>query len=230
MIKHRTPEWFKARIGKFTASSFSDLMSKPADKTAKISKSAYNCIEKAATQLYFNKYYEKPDSDSTRWGMRYEKKAIESFAERTNLMAEEAGFVLHPNFPDVGATPDAIVKDNLYGSEMIIAQIKCPFNSKIHHDYSVKIHSSASLKKSKSEYYWQMQGEMWVVGAIHSYFISFDPRLISYNNLHIVKIERDDEDILILEKRIIECIDIRNDILEEFRTGKKRPRSLDSFW
>jgi len=56
MIRQRTPEWYSARLGKFTASHFSDLMAKPAANLAPWSKSAINYIQDLALQLYLNKY------------------------------------------------------------------------------------------------------------------------------------------------------------------------------
>lgn len=176
MIKHRSPEWYRARIGKFTASNLSELMAKPADKAALWSKSSLNCIEKAATQLFFNHYYERPDNDATRWGIRNEPKAIESFGRKSKFETSDIGFVLHPEIPEVGATPDAVVFENGEKEYSAIAEIKCPFNSKNHFDYSQRIINDSCLKKIKSAYYWQIQGEIWITDANHGYFVSFDPR------------------------------------------------------
>jgi len=171
MIKHRTKEWYMARIGKFTASNFHSLLARPADKNATISKSALNCIEKAAAQLYFNAYYERPDSDSTCWGLKYENRAIQLFSERIGKEVADIGYIEHPLINSVGATPDARVIDISNPDDLIIAQIKCPYNAQYHKDYLNKILDTQSLKKKKSEYYWQIQGEMWVSGAVHSYFV-----------------------------------------------------------
>ena len=80
MIKQRTKEWYASRIGKFTASGFSNLMAKPRDKSATWSRSALNYIEKAAAQLYYNDYYSRPNNDATRWGMAHEDSAIKEFS------------------------------------------------------------------------------------------------------------------------------------------------------
>jgi hypothetical protein len=231
MIGHRTNEWYRARIGKFTASNFPDLMSKPADKSAKISKSALNCIEKAAAQLFYNEYHERPDSDSTRWGIRYESKAIEIFSERTNFQTRELGFLEHPVIKAVGATPDTQVIDPIYTEKLIIAQIKCPYNSEIHKEYLQKIFDNTSLLKKKSAIFWQIQGEMWVTNAVHSYFVSFDPRLLGCNDcLHYVKIERDDDAINTLENVIKQSIELRDTILHDFNKGVKKPKPLNDYY
>lgn len=224
MIKHRTPEWYQARIGKFTASNFANLMAKPADRVSLWSKSAMNCIENAAIEIFLNKCQDsgRPDSDATSWGMRHEKEAIEAFAQLTGFETRETGFVLHPTLKDVGTTPDAIVIENRHAENLILAQIKCPYNQQYHLDYLQKIKCGASLQKSKSMYYWQMQGEMWVTGAIYSYFVSFDPRIVGNQRLHFAKIEKNNETIENLRTTISKAVILRDEIVEQYQTGKKK--------
>lgn len=231
MIKHRTKEWYMARIGKFTASNFHSLLARPADKNATISKSALNCIEKAAAQLYFNAYYERPDSDSTCWGLKYENRAIQLFSERIGKEVADIGYIEHPLINSVGATPDARVIDISNPDDLIIAQIKCPYNAQYHKDYLNKILDTQSLKKKKSKYYWQIQGEMWVSGAVHSYFVSYDPRLSNLNDcLHFVEIQRDEESILKVEEAVLQAIQLRDSILEDFRSGRRQPKHLYEYY
>ncbi len=230
MIRHKTQEWFNARIGKFTASSFGKLMAKPADKTAIWSKSTLNCVEKAVSQQYYNRYYEIPDNDATRWGLRNEYLAIKEFIKATNFKYKEAGFVLHPTIQDVGATPDVQIIEDETSDDFIIAQIKCPYNSSIHLKYSNKIFDNETLKKSKSEYYWQIQGEIWITSAKHSYFVSFDPRIQGKKRLHYAKIERDENAINLLKKRVLDAIKLKNKFLNEINQGIRYPKSLESLW
>ena len=231
MIEHRTPEWYKIRIGKFTASNFPSLLARPADKNASISKSAINCIEKAAAQLYYNEYHERPDSDSTRWGLKYESRAIQVFSERVGMQTKNIGFIEHPQINSVGATPDTQIIDLNQPNKLIIAQIKCPYNPQFHIEYLNKISDTLSLRKKKSEYFWQMQGEMWVTGACHSYFVSYDPRMgASDNCLHYAKIDRDNEALSLLEETINQAIKLRDAILVDFNLGRKRPKPLSDYY
>ena len=230
MIKHRTKEWFEARIGKFTASCFGKLMAKPADRTATWSKSALNCVEKAVSQQYYNRYYERPDNNATRWGFRNESLAIEEFVRITNFRYKETGFVLHPTIQDIGATPDAQIIEDESSDDFVIAQIKCPYNTDNHLKYASKIFDNKTLKKSKSEYYWQMQGEIWITGAKHNYFVSFDPRLQGAKRLHYAKIERDNDAIRMLKQRIYDVIELKNKFLNEIEQGIRRPEPLISLW
>ncbi len=230
MILQRTSEWYAARLGKFTASKFSYLMAKPANKSSKWSKSALNYIEKKATELYYKKHHERPDNDATRWGHRNESAALLKFSENTGYQTIEAGFVLHKNLLDVGATPDAYVFENGNNENPKTIQVKCPYNPKIHADYFNRMHSCWDLKRIKSGYYLQMQGEIWVTEAEYSFFASFDPRATEECCMRYFKVLRDDKTIDMLENRLKESIELRNEILNDLRNGARSPRSLQSFW
>ena len=227
MIRQRTKEWYRARIGRFTASNFSNLMSRPANKNANWSKTALNMIEKAAAQLYFDDYYERPDNSATSWGTRNEDLAIKEFQKAISCEIEEAGFLIHPEIDAVGATPDVFIIENGVTN---IAQIKCPYNQEIHLKYGKKITDTKSLKKTKSQYYWQVQGEMWLTNSQSCYFVSFDPRESGDKRLFYALIERDEEAISQLKKQILKSLEKRDEILEAFRNNEKYPKSLDRYY
>jgi len=220
MIRQRTSEWYSARLGKFTASHFGDLMAKPAIRTSTLSKSSVAYIQDLALQLFLQKYTWRPDNDATRWGMRNEENALLEFGKSTGFSVNESGFLIHPSFPEVGATPDAIVIENRHSDDMILAQVKCPFSQKNHLKYARKIKDAVSLKSCKSAYHWQIQGEIWVTGASHSYFVSFDPRQYGHQRLHYAKIERDQKAIDQLESVIQEAIAMRDEFLRQYVSGE----------
>jgi hypothetical protein len=220
IIRQRTEEWYSARLGKFTASSFAELMAKPADRSAIWSKSAISYIQDLALQLHINKHTWRQDNDATRWGMRNEDLALQAFGSVSGFKIIESGFVLHPRFPEVGATPDAFITEDHQFGEIVLAQVKCPFSQKNHLKYIRKIHDAVSLKNCRSAYHWQIQGEIWVTEASHSYFVSFDPRLPGRNKLHYARIERDQRAIDQLETIIPQAISLRNHFLEEYRNNR----------
>lgn len=230
MITHRTNEWYRARIGVFSASNFALLMAKPADKQSYWSKSALNSIERSVSELYFNDYIKRPDSDSTRWGLKYEREALELFCKRNDFSFEEIGFIVSDESKWIGATPDAKILNKHEPENVIIAEVKCPYNQKYFYDYKNKIIDSKTLKRSKSEYYWQIQGTMWVTKANYSYFIILDPRVSQEKSLHYVKIERDEEDINLLKKKLFDSLKYRDEILELVRKGIRKPVPLSSLW
>lgn len=220
IIRQRTREWYTARLGKFTASNFSALMSKPADKSTTWSKSAISYIHDLALQLFLNKYTFRQDNDATRWGMRNEEKALGEFSYATGFTLNDPGFLIHPEFSEVGATPDAVVIEKEGSTKLVLVQVKCPFSQKNHSHYSRKITDAKSLKKCRSAYHWQIQGEIWVTGASHSYFVSFDPRRYGLERLHYARIDRDTQAIEQLENIIPEAITLRNKFLDQYRQGE----------
>jgi hypothetical protein len=220
MILQRTSEWYNARLGKFTASCFHELMSKPADVKSAWSKTALKCIERAALQIYQGYYYSSPDNEATRWGMDNEPFAIEAFAEKTGYSVIEAGFVLHPELIDAGATPDALVICPETGNSVPL-QVKCHFNRLSHPDYLQRLHTSADLRKMKSHYYCQVQGEIWVTGAAYGFFVSFDPRLEDDRKVHYIRVQRDDVFIRQLEEKVKYAIIFRDWMVEEFKANRK---------
>lgn len=220
IIKQRTEEWYAARLGKFTASNFCQLMAKSFDRSSPWSKSAINYIQDLALQIHLNKYTLRQNNDATRWGMRNEDKALQEFSNSSGFRIVDPGFLLHPMFKDVGATPDAVVIENNQTENLILAQVKCPYSQKNHFHYSRKIQDASTLKHCRSAYHWQIQGEIWVTGALHSYFVSFDPRLFGSQRLHYVKIERDQQAIDQLEKVIPEAIELRDQFIEKYRNGE----------
>ncbi len=136
IIRQRTDEWYTARLGKFTASNFCALMAKPADKSATWSKSAINYIQDLALQLFLNEYTWRQDNDATRWGMRNEEKALQEFSNASGFRIKDPGFLIHPGFPEVGATPDAFVIEDNQSESLILAQVKCPYGQKNHLHYA----------------------------------------------------------------------------------------------
>ena len=205
-------------------------MANPANKTAKWSKSTLNCVEKAVSEEYFNRYYKRPDSESTRWGISNEFQAIKEFTQKANFQYKETGFVLHPIIKDIGATPDAQIIEDEISNELIIAEVKCPFNQSVHLKYVNKILDTETLKRSKSKYFWQIQGAIWITGAKYCYFITFDPRINGENRLHYTKIEKDEEAIDRLQQRVAVAIQLKRKYLKEIEQGLRYPKLLESLW
>jgi hypothetical protein len=228
MIEYRSEQWYQARAGIFTASGFYKLMAKPADKSAQWSKTALNYIRLKATEKYTGNYAYRPDCRATLWGTENEQLAINAFAEISKFDLHETGFIQSDELPDAGATPDVIFTDQ--NGKKAIAQIKCPYNNTFHKKYCDKIFDSKSLKKTKSAYFWQMQGEMWVTGVDYSYFISFDKRYPKNDQFHFAKISRDDTAICLLKERLIQSTVVRDSIIERYANGTERVPSLEMFW
>ena len=202
-------EWLKQRLGKFTASEFYRLMTNEDSK--EFPKGAKTYVIENVIEVLTESPKESYTSKSMERGNKYEVEAVNHFTKITGLKVEKFGenqeFVELTK--DIGGTPDGriIPKSGI--------ETKCP-NSKTHFHYLENIKTQYSLKEFEPKYYWQIQGLMFVTGALEWWFISYDPRFKhSKNKMLKVKIERDEKDILKLRNRLKEAIRRKNQLLKK---------------
>lgn len=154
-IQQNTPEWLNVRLGKFTASTFSDLFSKPSTKT----------YQNAINKVVFERLtHELPESFSNDWaerGHELEAEAIEAYEMRTFTKVNRVGFVEMDDW--TGCSPDGLI-----GEDGLI-QVKCP-------KYSTLIEYVLS-GEVPNDYMIQMQGELWVTGRKFNEFFVYHPKL-----------------------------------------------------
>lgn len=174
----RTPEWFAARAGKFTASCFSDLMAVTKSGPAA---SRRNLITRLAIERLTGTQEEGYTNAAMQRGTELEPIARSEYEARAGVMVQEIGFALHDDYQNVGASVDGLVGDDG------LVEIKCP-NSANHFDY-LRTGSHAQ------EYRWQIQGQLWVSGRAWCDAVSFDPRFPEYARLAIVRVKRDEDAI-----------------------------------
>jgi len=167
-------EWYAARLGKATASRFSDVLNK------KTGRGTY-MIRLAAERLTGNGQ-DNYTNAAMEWGKEHEADAREHYKIIYHQEVKQVGFAELNEW--VGASPDGLIGDEG------LAEIKCP-NSSTHISYIVK-------NKMPSKYNPQVQGQLWVTGRQWCDFISYDPRL-SCRPLWSTRIQRDEEYIKNLE-------------------------------
>lgn len=212
-ITPQTPEWYSARSGKFTASGFGKLMTDT--KKGGWTIPALNYIYEKAREKFSGGNVKTLMTKPMRWGSRMESPAMKALERYLDKTVHECGFVTHPQITEAGATPDGLILDD-DGYETALVEIKCPYNPKVHLNYYNRIKTGANLKGIKPQYYWQVQGELWVMGLDLGYFVSFDPRRLDEKRLHVVEISRDEKDIAKLEKTVIKAIAARNERMKSF--------------
>ena len=139
------------------------------------------------------------------WGNDHEPLAIKRYMDDT---FSEVEMVLepfiHPEYDFVAGTPDGLI-----GTEGII-EVKCPFNPKNH----LLNYATGSQVK---QYTPQMQGYMWITGAMWCDFVSFDPRFPDEYQMKIIRVERDQEYIDKLAERITLLNNKANEILTQIK-------------
>lgn len=185
VVEQGTEEWHEARIGRVTASRFADIMRGPNSASWK------NYKAELVAERLSGRREEGFKNSAMQWGTEYEPVARLTYELLTGNAVEETGFFAHPAI-DAGASPDGLI------GEDGLLEIKCP-NTATHIE---------TLRKRKipSQYYWQVQGQMWITERKWCDFVSFDPRLPENAQIFVIRGERNEEDIKELESTVREFL------------------------
>lgn len=185
IVEQGSDEWFAARLGIATASRYKDIMARtPAPK-------ANYSAELVAERLTGERENGYTSADM-QWGNDYEPVARLTYKlNNPDKNVRECGIFIHDDI-QCGASPDGLVDDD--GT----IEIKCPKTST--HIQTLK------SKNLPAQYYWQVQGQLWITGRKWCDFISYDPRLPENAAYICIRVERDDEKIALLEKSVREFI------------------------
>lgn len=184
-IEQRSPEWFAARCGKVTASCIAKVMAK--------TRSGWGA-ERAnyAAQLVVERMTGAVEPGFTnaamQWGTDREPDARACYEFEQGVSVLEEGFVRHPTIAMAGASPDGLVGDDG------LVEIKCP-NTATH----IATLTGAAID---DKYVKQMQFQMACTGRRWCDFVSYDPRMPVEMQLHVRRVERDDEMIAAIEEAV----------------------------
>lgn len=160
--------WHKEREHRLTASTFGRIIMRKASVN-----------EKFLNSLICPRPFTCP---ATSYGLNSEKVAINMYRKKTGNHVHDCGFMVNPEFPFIGATPDGIVCDD---GQSGIMEVKCPFSIR---DWTIETalesyarKSTLFLEKKDNEillkrnhaYWYQVQGQLLVSGAKFCDFITF---------------------------------------------------------
>ena len=110
LIKQRTPEWFKLREDRLTASDLYDAIKNP-----------LYLAKKKLKGTTFN----SSGVPALKWGTMYEPMATRIYSTMTGKKIFEFGLIINDNINHFGASPDGITEDG------VMIEIKCPIKRKI---------------------------------------------------------------------------------------------------
>ena len=199
-MEQGSPEWFKARLGKVTASRVADVIAK--------TKSGYSTSRaKYMTQLLIERITGAPTESYTNpameRGIEQEQFARAAYEATANVLVDECGSFDHPSIPMCSASPDGLVdKDGQ-------VEIKNPMS---HTHLETLI-----TKKVPGDYVTQMQWQMACTGRKWCDFVSYDSRMPEHLRLFVRRVERDDELIAELEKEVIKFLAELEDKLDKLK-------------
>ncbi|XP_034063803.1 uncharacterized protein LOC117540949 isoform X2 [Gymnodraco acuticeps] len=143
-------EWHRVRRPRITSSRFREVCHVRGQSSAE---NLAQRIRKGVAQ-----------TASMKRGLALEPFAIQEYCRIKNTNYWPCGFVIHPDAPWLGASPDGLVFDPTESPPFGLVEIKCP-NVKSYVDCSYLKMQSGTLKlKQSHSYYWQVQGQLLLTG------------------------------------------------------------------
>jgi len=170
-VDQNSEAWNSLRLGRFTASTFSDLF------MAKTTKGYQNAIIKVAFERITG---ESEESFSNKWMQRGNEKepmAVENYEMLSFNTCEPAGFYEYDDF--TGASPDRKIAGQNGGCEF-----KCP-SFQIYNEY-------LETQKLPKAYFWQIMGQLLCTNWD---FIDYMPFSSPYLKQILIRIERNKYEI-----------------------------------
>ena len=180
-------EWFKARMGKITASKLSDLMRK-----TKYGESTYKTrlrMELAIERLTGKSASPNFMNQAMQDGVEREPDARKLFEAITGKEVALCGSFDHPDVVNTSASPDGLIR-----GEDAVLELKCPT-----HVTHAKNLLSETMPKN---YEYQVQWQIACTESEYAYFASYHPDFPKELRLKWVKVLRDNIMILELEDAV----------------------------
>lgn len=178
-MEQRTDEWYEARLGIPTASSFNKLIS----STGKPSTQAQGYINQLIAEAVTGKRPESFTSEAIERGIELESQALAWYEFAQDVTVEETGFHRHKSIA-CGCSPDGLVGDTG------LIEIKCP----LPHNHVAYLRA----EKVPAQYMPQVQGQLWVMEREWCDFLSFHPDLPAM----LIRVERDEKFIELLAAEV----------------------------
>ena len=175
-------DWRTARAGCVTASVFHRVLSA---KTPRAWITLLNEIRTEQAEIAEGIFSEL-DVPATRWGKLMEPRACSLFTMETGIDCEVVPFQRLPGLP-IGASPDRFTSDGG------MLEAKACYAPDRFGRYLVDGYKSAKP---------QVQGGLSITNRPHCWFIFFDPTRPEYDQLGIIKVERDEPYIAALMARV----------------------------
>ena len=142
-------------------------------------------------------YKELVRQQQMRRGLELEADAIWEYCQIKRVNHYPCGFVIHPDAPWLGASPDGLVFDPAESVQFGLIEMKCP-NLKSYVDCSYIRMQSGNLELKKTHaYYWQVQGQMLLTGLTWCDFV-----ILAEDDLLIQWIYRDNDVCKVIREKI----------------------------
>ena len=199
--------WFKARMGKITASKLSDLM-----KKTKYGESTYKTrlrMELAIERITGKSASPNFMNQAMHDGVEREPDARTLFEAITGKEVALCGSFDHPEVVNTSASPDGLIR-----GENAVLEIKCPT-----HITHAKNLLSDTMPKN---YEYQVQWQMACTESDYAYFASYHPDFPPELRLKVVKVLRDNIMILEIEDAVRQFDIEVEDLITKIKKGANK--------
>lgn len=177
--EQRTPEWYKARLGKLTGSVAADMLA--TIKSGEAAKRRDLRVRLVCERLTGESQEDAYTNAAMQRGVEKEPAALAAYEAATGFVAWSSGFCEHDELM-AGCSLDGQVQD-FAG----IVELKCP-KSATHLSY-------LKAGKAPADYLPQITHNLWITGAAWCDFVSFDDRFPAALQLVRYRVMREDVDL-----------------------------------
>lgn len=202
--------WEKQRLGRFTSSEIHKLMVKGRSKDQYFGQGALTYIKTKVAEIITGERTPDVSSNAIEYGRSMEPEAFQVFEQlRPDLEAVHFGIAVPEFYPYgdfAGGSPDGFAGKG-------ILEIKCPYNSTNHIEHLL-LTTPEDLKNYSPEYYWQVQANMMFTGKPICYFISYDPRVIAFEQrIKVLEVPAVADDHIEIAERVEKAAELMSDYL-----------------
>lgn len=145
-----------------------------------------------------------------RRGIDMEPVAVTEYCSLKNVNYSPCGFIIHPDAPWLGCSPDGVVFDPAENPPFGLLEIKCP-NIKSYVDCPYLKMSGGSLQlRRQHKYYWQVQGQILLTGLEWCDFVvcAQEDMLVEriHKNVDVMRTIRDRGDLFFFYHYLLKCL------------------------
>ena len=200
-MEQRTEEWFKARLGKVTASRVADVLAKiKSGESASRRNYKIQLVSERLTGERQETYINQAMQDGIDREFYARERYVQQFGE-----VEEVGFIQHPTL-EAGASPDGMV-----GEDGII-EIKCPMGT---------THTETLMSQDvPSKYMPQIQFQLLCTGRKWCDFVSYNPMFPEHLQVFVKRVEADVDYQKELEVEVKQFLSEVDDVINRLKEIK----------
>ncbi|CAM4735664.1 unnamed protein product [Leuciscus chuanchicus] len=181
----KCPAWTQLRRPRLTASRFWDACCSRACRAE---------LESAAIQMIRGS---TKQTAAMKRGLLVEPEVLANYAELLRVNVLPAGFIIHPDAPHLGASPDGRVYDPSESPPFGLVEVKSstkPEPSQVAH---LKVQEGHTSPRRSHKYYWQVQGQLAITGLTWCDFVTD-----TQSTLTVERIWRDDSFIAEMKEKL----------------------------